>query len=65
MCAAEDLACGLNPHAGENGHLGMEELTTIIPTFEKLRQEGMDIEGVPSRLTLFSTTIILNERMLS
>ena len=25
------LVCGLNPHAGENGHLGMEEITTITP----------------------------------
>jgi 4-hydroxythreonine-4-phosphate dehydrogenase len=48
------LACGLNPHAGENGHLGMEELTTIIPTFEKLRQEGMDIEGPFPADTIFN-----------
>ena len=37
--------CGLNPHAGENGHLGKEEINIIIPTIEKLRQQGMNLEG--------------------
>ncbi|MGH1537614.1 MAG: 4-hydroxythreonine-4-phosphate dehydrogenase PdxA [Gammaproteobacteria bacterium] len=37
--------CGLNPHAGEDGHLGREENEIIIPTLEKLRQQGMDLEG--------------------
>lgn len=31
------LVCGLNPHAGESGHLGSEEIETIIPTLNKLR----------------------------
>ncbi len=31
------LICGLNPHAGEDGHLGREELDVIIPTLEKMR----------------------------
>lgn len=34
---------GLNPHAGENGALGREELDTLIPVAEALRQEGLDI----------------------
>lgn len=33
------LVCGLNPHAGEDGHLGREEIETIIPTLEHLRTE--------------------------
>ena len=37
--------CGLNPHAGEGGHLGMEEIDTIIPTLEKLRAEGYQLNG--------------------
>jgi 4-hydroxythreonine-4-phosphate dehydrogenase len=37
--------CGLNPHAGENGHLGKEEITIITPTLDKLRSKGMNIEG--------------------
>ncbi len=37
--------CGLNPHAGENGHLGREELDIIIPVLTALRAQGMNIEG--------------------
>ncbi|ACV27623.1 4-hydroxythreonine-4-phosphate dehydrogenase PdxA [Kangiella koreensis] len=33
------LVCGLNPHAGEDGHLGREEVDTIIPTLEKMRTQ--------------------------
>ncbi|QWT20241.1 4-hydroxythreonine-4-phosphate dehydrogenase PdxA [Bacillus sp. NP157] len=36
---------GLNPHAGEGGHMGHEELDTIIPTLERLRASGMDLAG--------------------
>ena len=39
------VVCGLNPHAGEGGHLGSEENEIIIPTLEKLRQQGMNIVG--------------------
>ncbi len=37
--------CGLNPHAGEGGHLGKEEYEIIAPTLEKLRKQGMNLEG--------------------
>jgi 4-hydroxythreonine-4-phosphate dehydrogenase len=36
---------GLNPHAGESGHLGREEIDTIIPALERLRNEGMALDG--------------------
>lgn len=39
------LVLGLNPHAGENGHLGDEELQIIIPALERLRSEGMQLTG--------------------
>jgi len=39
------LVCGLNPHAGENGYLGIEEKNIMIPTLEKFRQNGHDIIG--------------------
>jgi len=39
------LVCGLNPHAGEDGHLGSEEITIITPLLEQLRSEGMDLVG--------------------
>ena len=45
--------CGLNPHAGEDGHLGREELEIIIPTLETLRAEGMDLVGPLSSDTVF------------
>lgn len=48
------LVCGLNPHAGEDGHLGREELDIIIPTLERLRQEGMDLVGPLPADTLFT-----------
>ena len=37
--------CGLNPHAGEGGTMGMEELETIIPAIQSCQQEGLNIEG--------------------
>jgi 4-hydroxythreonine-4-phosphate dehydrogenase len=39
------LVCGLNPHAGEDGHLGSEEITTITPVLDDLRREGMNLIG--------------------
>jgi 4-hydroxythreonine-4-phosphate dehydrogenase len=39
------VVCGLNPHAGENGHLGMEEIEVIIPTVEKLKNQGLRLQG--------------------
>jgi 4-hydroxythreonine-4-phosphate dehydrogenase len=46
--------CGLNPHAGEEGHLGEEEQTTIIPTLTALRDQlSLDIEGPLPADTVF------------
>ena len=36
---------GLNPHAGEGGHMGHEEIDTIIPVLEQMRKEGMNLIG--------------------
>ncbi len=44
---------GLNPHAGEGGHLGREELDIIGPVVDQLRQGGMDLEGPVSADTAF------------
>lgn len=44
---------GLNPHAGENGVLGQEEIEIIEPTVKILQQEGIDIQGPFSADTLF------------
>ncbi len=44
---------GLNPHAGENGHLGHEEIEIIAPAIEALRGEGLLLEGPLSADTAF------------
>jgi 4-hydroxythreonine-4-phosphate dehydrogenase len=48
------LVCGLNPHAGEDGHLGREELEIIIPAMDRLRAAGLDIVGPLPADTLFT-----------
>jgi 4-hydroxythreonine-4-phosphate dehydrogenase len=48
------LVCGLNPHAGESGHLGREEIDIIEPTLERLRSEGLDLRGPLPSDTLFT-----------
>jgi 4-hydroxythreonine-4-phosphate dehydrogenase len=48
------LVCGLNPHAGEGGHLGMEEIDVIIPTIQRLQQRGMKLTGPLPADTLFT-----------
>ena len=47
------LVCGLNPHAGEGGHMGTEEIDTIIPVLEELRAKGMNLSGPLPADTLF------------
>jgi len=37
--------CGLNPHAGEGGLIGSEEITVLIPAMNELKELGIDIEG--------------------
>lgn len=39
------MVCGLNPHAGEEGQLGSEEIDVIIPALEQLRHQGFDVVG--------------------
>lgn len=48
------LVCGLNPHAGEDGHLGMEEIEVITPTLNALRDEGIILTGPLPADTLFT-----------
>ena len=46
--------CGLNPHAGENGHLGREELDVIGPALESLRERGLQLCGPLPADTVFT-----------
>lgn len=52
------LVAGLNPHAGEDGHLGREEIEVIRPVVEKLRQEGMALVGPLPADTLFTPAVL-------
>ena len=45
--------CGLNPHAGEDGHIGTEEIHTIIPALDELREAGITITGPLPADTIF------------
>ncbi len=49
--------CGLNPHAGENGIFGSEEMNEIIPAIEILKKKGLDIVGPISSDIIFREAI--------
>ncbi len=48
------LVCGLNPHAGEGGHLGREEIEIIEPVLAALRERGVRLQGPLPADTLFT-----------
>lgn len=48
------LVCGLNPHAGENGHMGREEIDVITPVLDELREAGMQWVGPLPADTLYT-----------
>ncbi|HEV8541442.1 MAG TPA: 4-hydroxythreonine-4-phosphate dehydrogenase PdxA [Verrucomicrobiae bacterium] len=50
---ARVAVCGLNPHAGEGGQMGTEEITTITPAVQNARKKGLDVEGPIPADTLF------------
>jgi 4-hydroxythreonine-4-phosphate dehydrogenase len=54
IAAPRILVCGLNPHAGESGHLGREEIEVIAPALERLRQEGLQLVGPAPADTAFT-----------
>ncbi|WP_407732049.1 4-hydroxythreonine-4-phosphate dehydrogenase PdxA [Pseudocitrobacter faecalis] len=54
------LVCGLNPHAGEGGHMGTEEIDTIIPVLNTLRAKGMNLSGPLPADTLFQPKYLDN-----
>jgi 4-hydroxythreonine-4-phosphate dehydrogenase len=54
IAAPRIYVAGLNPHAGEGGHLGMEEIDILIPVLEKLRDDGMNLVGPLPADTMFS-----------
>ncbi|MBP7918278.1 MAG: 4-hydroxythreonine-4-phosphate dehydrogenase PdxA, partial [Rhodocyclaceae bacterium] len=58
LAAPRILVAGLNPHAGEGGHMGREEIDTIMPTLERLRTEGMNLIGPLPADTLFTPRVL-------
>ena len=52
------LVTGLNPHAGENGHLGHEEIDIIIPALKQLQSEGIDARGPYPADTVFQPFLL-------
>jgi 4-hydroxythreonine-4-phosphate dehydrogenase len=58
IAAPRILVAGLNPHAGESGHMGREEIEVIAPVLDKLRAEGMDLVGPLPADTLFTRNVL-------
>lgn len=58
--APKILVCGLNPHAGESGHLGNEEMTVINPVLQSFIDQGMDISLALPADTLFTPKYLSN-----
>jgi 4-hydroxythreonine-4-phosphate dehydrogenase len=54
------LVCGLNPHAGESGHLGREEIDIIEPVLQQLRKQSINILGPLPADTLFTNKYLQN-----
>lgn len=52
------LVAGLNPHAGEGGHMGREEIDLIQPVIERLKAEGLDLVGPLPADTLFTRNVL-------
>jgi 4-hydroxythreonine-4-phosphate dehydrogenase len=52
------LVAGLNPHAGEGGHLGREEIEVMIPVLDRLRAEGMSVSVPLPADTLFTPHLL-------
>lgn len=53
LSAPRIMVAGLNPHAGEGGAMGREEIDIITPVLERLRADGMDLRGPGSADTMF------------
>jgi len=67
VAAPRVAVLGLNPHAGEGGHLGREEIDTIVPAIERLRAAGFDLVGplpadtafLPTQLARFDAVLAM------
>lgn len=60
IAAPRIAVLGLNPHAGEGGHMGREEIDTVIPVLEQLRAAGMHLLGPLPADTAFNPKVLDN-----
>lgn len=60
LAAPRIAVCGLNPHAGESGHLGEEEIRVIAPAIEAARRRGIDARGPLPADTAFVPRALVN-----
>ena len=58
IAAPRIIVCGLNPHAGESGHLGREEIEVIAPALEALRRSGLQLIGPTPADTAFTPQML-------
>ena len=58
IAAPRIIVCGLNPHAGESGHLGREEIEVIAPALDALRRTGMQLIGPAPADTAFTAQML-------
>jgi len=58
IAAPRILVAGLNPHAGEDGYLGREEIDVIAPVLERLRAAGMHLAGPLPADTMFTPPVL-------
>jgi 4-hydroxythreonine-4-phosphate dehydrogenase len=66
LAAPRILVCGLNPHAGEGGHLGREELDVIEPTLARLRAAGLQLTGpVPADTAFLPERVSVHDAVLA
>ena len=59
IAAPRILVAGLNPHAGEGGYLGREEIEVITPVLDRLRAEGMSLIGPLPADTMFTPPLLV------
>jgi len=65
IASPEIIVCGLNPHAGEGGHLGAEDDTIIAPVVEALLATGLDLRGPIPADTAFTPTAGRSDAILA
>jgi 4-hydroxythreonine-4-phosphate dehydrogenase len=66
IAAPRILVCGLNPHAGEGGHLGREEIEVIAPVVAALRAAGLDLRGpVPADTAFIPASLAGTDAVLA